>query len=524
MIAKFFRGGRTYKGAQNAIRYLLDPERVKNGTARLIKGDPATALNIIRGIGNKWKFTSGVLSFSELLQGPDADRIKKEIIEDFERVFFPGLQAHEYDIMWVEHTDKGRTELHFLIPRLHLTTGKAYNPYFVGRDFRKKDLWQDYINLKYGFTSPHDPKRQRATKEQNPRWKVTDRQLLQKQIDEYVADAIIYGLVNNRDDVVYLLEQSGLEVTRKGKTYISVKTPEMSKAIRLKGDYYAESFRSVAALERAARDRAAKHTADARADSRDAQTKRAEVREKLNTIVGAQAKYNRRKYADRNTQQPARPASGDREEYKTDNSNSINIDPARSGRRLRPAPLRPSSPSVRVKKLRERRDDGVGETLVRGITAARARTRAGILDFEQQLGEAEQQLEGLKQQLAAVGDAYDYRAATDDYRAAGPDFRGIAEAAARRRLGKALKGVAERFFVAVIGAVEHAVEAALRSAAEALKQTPADVDRSKDVREIIERAAKRKQEKPQQQEIEQPAPKVRDEWDEDEDMDLGLKM
>jgi len=124
MICKFFRGGRTYSGAKSAINYLLNEnERVAQGQAKVLQGNPDVTLNIIKNIKNKWKFSSGVMSFEELLD----DKTKKEIIEEFKKTFFAGLEDDQYNLLIVEHSDKGRTELHFLIPRIELRTGKAYN-------------------------------------------------------------------------------------------------------------------------------------------------------------------------------------------------------------------------------------------------------------------------------------------------------------------------------------------------------------------------------------------------------------
>jgi hypothetical protein len=40
----------------------------------------------------------------------------------FERVLMPGLDKDQYSILWVEHADKGRLELNFLIPNTELLT------------------------------------------------------------------------------------------------------------------------------------------------------------------------------------------------------------------------------------------------------------------------------------------------------------------------------------------------------------------------------------------------------------------
>jgi len=195
MICKFFKGGRTFGGAKSAVNYLLN-ERVEKGQAKVLFGNPNITLSVIKNIKNKWKFSSGVMSFEETL----SDMEKKEIIEEFKRCFFAGLEDDQYNLLIVEHTDKGRTELHFLIPRVELTTGKAFNPYWHQKDFAKKDLFQDYINAKYNLTSPHIAQKQNLikTKQPNKNWKKNE---LQEWIDKYITENVEQGLIQNADDV-----------------------------------------------------------------------------------------------------------------------------------------------------------------------------------------------------------------------------------------------------------------------------------------------------------------------------------
>jgi len=148
MICKFFNTGKSKSSASKQVNYLVN-ERVENGTAKVVVGDTNLTLKIINEIENKWKFNAGVMSFQERINSKQRD----EIIQKFRETFFPGLKEDQYNLLIVEHSDKNRTELHFVIPRIELTTQKAFNPYFVDRDFLKKDLFQDFINAKYNLTS-----------------------------------------------------------------------------------------------------------------------------------------------------------------------------------------------------------------------------------------------------------------------------------------------------------------------------------------------------------------------------------
>ncbi|MBT0803915.1 relaxase/mobilization nuclease domain-containing protein, partial [Campylobacter upsaliensis] len=114
---------------------------------------------IIKSLNFKHKVCAGCLSFEE--QNID-ENTKKEIMESFEETLLTPAMQGRYNILWVEHTDKGRLELNFVIPKIDLETQKSFNPYFHKVDFKRVDLWGDFVNLSYGFSNPKNP-----TKEQN---------------------------------------------------------------------------------------------------------------------------------------------------------------------------------------------------------------------------------------------------------------------------------------------------------------------------------------------------------------------
>lgn len=263
MICKFFRGGRTKKGARNAIKYLLN-DRVNKGQAKVIIGNPNTTLKIISSIENKSKFSSGVMSFEETI----SDEMKREIIGEFEKTFFAGLEEDQYNLLVVEHNDKNRTELHFIIPKVELRSGLSFNPYFVKKDFAKKDLFQDYINAKYQLSSPHQEDKQQITKEPNPNWEKDE---LKKWVDDFVIQNIEQGLIKNADDVAYLLEQSGFKIGRHGKEYIGLEID--GKKFRMKGKIYGKDFTGIGAVAEATTKRARQHIPITQTEFRELESK-----------------------------------------------------------------------------------------------------------------------------------------------------------------------------------------------------------------------------------------------------------
>jgi len=140
MIVKFFKyGSGDGKGAFN---YLLN-HRVEDGTSRVLRGNADLTLSIIQSLKTKRKYKSGCLSFEEK---DISATLKEEIMDLFEETIFPGITEENRNIVWIEHTDKGRLELNFVIPRVELSTFKAFNPYYHKTGDKKRfSLFRDYI-------------------------------------------------------------------------------------------------------------------------------------------------------------------------------------------------------------------------------------------------------------------------------------------------------------------------------------------------------------------------------------------
>jgi len=285
MIAKTFKGGKTSTGARATIEYLLN-DRVSQGTSKLLFGDTDITLKLISQAEKKqkWSWSSGVLSFEELIK--DRDTLDN-IINDFEKTFFAGLEKEQYNILWVLHEDKGRTELHYIAPRIELRTGLSYNPYFVKRDFIKKDLFQEYINLKYNFSSFRDS---REIVPRPPKWRETAKKKdIRKEFDNALIPLIESGIISSRQELIYQLEEWGFELNRTGKDYISV-VDENGKKHRLKGLIYGESFTSWGEVEKKIE---RERVATSNGTSKDFE----KIRTELNRIIEQQAHTNRERYS-----------------------------------------------------------------------------------------------------------------------------------------------------------------------------------------------------------------------------------
>ena len=204
---------------------------------------------LIQNISRKHKYLSGGLMFAK--DEYIVDTQKEEIMNAFEEVLFAGLARNQYNILWVEHHDKGRLELNFVVPRIELETGNDLDLYSHRRDLPLFDMWKNGINIKYQLSDPNDPRRARTISERTKVERgagsiVANRQNLDETLHKLVQD----GQIRNRAQMIELLEKSGYQITRKNEESISVKHPDIGKkALRLKGGIYSETFTSTRGIE-----------------------------------------------------------------------------------------------------------------------------------------------------------------------------------------------------------------------------------------------------------------------------------
>ncbi|WP_193551074.1 relaxase/mobilization nuclease domain-containing protein [Campylobacter jejuni] len=267
----------------SAINYLLD-KRVNQDTAKVLQGDEFLTRELIKSMTQKHKTCVGVLSFEEK---NISEELKKEIMESFENTLLTPEMKGRYNILWVEHTDKGRLELNFVIPKIDLESKKAFNPYYHPADKKRIETWGDYINLRYGFTDPKDPaKEQTIQGSKKAKELFKDYENLDKILHQQVADEVI----NSRDELITFLEQNNIEVTRKGKDYLSIKLPESKKAKRFKGSIYNEQFTSFAELREIRRE---KETRAKEYNRRDNEKELGRLEQELKELISFKSQFYR---------------------------------------------------------------------------------------------------------------------------------------------------------------------------------------------------------------------------------------
>ena len=237
--------------ARAAADYLLG-ERDAAGQPRegvpVLHGDPAVVAAIDDSLEFEDKYTSGVIAWA-----PD-DRPTEEQIEalldEFEKTAWAGLEPDRYAWTAVEHRERGGgVHVHIFATRCDLETGQSLN--IAPPGWRQTfDPLRDAFNDEHGWSRPDDPERARV-QQPGHRAHIEVSRLragLEHEADarellrDYLEQRVEHGMVRKRADVVTTLEAAGLEITRQGKGYVSVRNPDTGHRWRLKGELYEHDF------------------------------------------------------------------------------------------------------------------------------------------------------------------------------------------------------------------------------------------------------------------------------------------
>ena len=326
MLVKFLP---TYTGGGlGSINYLLNERRKAAGTAKVVKGDENLTRAIIKGVSFRQKTCFGVLSFEEKHDFLTEEQ-KLKIIKDFEHALLGDYMLERTNRLWVEHSDKnGRLELNFLIPKIDLASGKSFNPYLALFDQHRIDLIKRMINDEYNLSSPDDPAREQTISANKKN--IGHYQNL-KEFDKKLHDLVGQGYIKNRDHMIELLNQSGIEVTRSTKKSITVMLPNQKTKNRLKGGIYDANFTGAQALGELSQSSSRRIR---EFHNRNPQEELKGNRQKLEELIRKRNKFNRQKFGippSRDNIEPKQEQKMDISAHgydSVDNRNSIGISDA----------------------------------------------------------------------------------------------------------------------------------------------------------------------------------------------------
>jgi uncharacterized protein YihD (DUF1040 family) len=218
-----------------------------------------------------------------------SEKAKFEIMRRFEKMTFAGFERDRYDILWIEHTDKNRLELNFVIPRIELSTGKAFNPHWHQKDQKKLLLFQDIINSEFGFSNPFAATKQKTLiqKLKGLSEKGKKREEFKRELHDIIVDRIELGTIKSRDDILKFLTDAKIDF-KKRKNSITIIRDNKQK-IRFQGIIYKEDYDGNREIKEIKRELESKHR------SRDAD-ELARAKRKLEEIVSYQANRNIEQY------------------------------------------------------------------------------------------------------------------------------------------------------------------------------------------------------------------------------------
>ena len=243
--------------AAHASAYVLDKfDHLGNIRAGVdvLRGDATTFNAICDSSPHLWKYTSGVIAWSK--EDSPTDEQIKEVLDEFEKHAFSGLEQSQYHLFAVLHTDDdGSKHIHVLAPRLDIQSGKSLNIAPPGHE-KHFDSLRDYFNTKYQWSRPDDLLNSQTTQEPNHIAKLNAqaKKILNEQdltnlkksqfckaIDNYVKTLLKTQTVKNRAEIVSCIEQlEGVASVRAQQT-VTV-TLNNGKKHRLSGDFYHEQF------------------------------------------------------------------------------------------------------------------------------------------------------------------------------------------------------------------------------------------------------------------------------------------
>ena len=195
---------------------------------------------LINGINRKHTHTSGVISFAQE-DAPTREELF-DVIKDFKDHFFAGLEPDQFDITFVRHSHLDREEIHFVTPRMELTSGKELNISPPTESHAYKERFVKAWNYEKGWADPSDPDRQREISHQ-PVKPGHGFKLMKHREDvlNFVKDGMSDGTIFDRPSLIAALKNEGVKINRESRDYISIENDEGVK-IRMKGQFFKENW------------------------------------------------------------------------------------------------------------------------------------------------------------------------------------------------------------------------------------------------------------------------------------------
>ncbi|WP_394198884.1 relaxase/mobilization nuclease domain-containing protein [Litoreibacter albidus] len=265
MLIKFFRNGKGagagpvgYLVADSVLAYDDNRDLIRDADGQpvtvtrdplpeVLRGNPERTEALIDASRHQWTYRAGVISFAAV-DAPTEEQ-QAEVMDQFERLAFAGLDPTQYEVLWVRHTHEDRVELHFCTPRLELTSGRSLNIAPPGYE-KAFDSLRDVMNQRHGWADPMELER---TQEVRDTIETPTRAQGRDELHAWLQDQISVGLITDRASMVDALADAGFDLPRVGKAYLTAQDPDTGERWRLKGEIFHEDWQADTAEREAER-------------------------------------------------------------------------------------------------------------------------------------------------------------------------------------------------------------------------------------------------------------------------------
>ena len=246
MITFLAQGRGNIHVAVNYCAGAVDANGMVRDEVRVLRGSPKLVEEVAASLTFTEKYKSAVVAWAPG-DIPTEDELQ-QFLDDFAEVSFAGLDQTRFCWTAFLHVAPHKIDMHILVANVDLDTGKHFNAAPPGwqKDFDPlRDMW----NYRKGWARPDDPLRARPW-QPGKRSRITAARVraglavepdTKKVLGEMLLDRVVRGQVTNREDVLAALKEFG-EITRAGEDYISVKLPNLVKAVRLRGTLFQRDF------------------------------------------------------------------------------------------------------------------------------------------------------------------------------------------------------------------------------------------------------------------------------------------
>lgn len=202
MLLKFLKPGAHQE--PGSINYIM-----KNPTALVLRGNPSITQLVIENSphGMSQRFVSGVVNNLINLDS----KYDELLLDELESMFLGGRPKSAMPWCAVQHTDKGKREIHFVVPFYDLLFGKWIHPYVDRTDRKTYQAWVECFAIRHNLDVPQDKLRKKPPFQHLRNIRKSDREFL-KEVWKFVRAKVKRKTIKSREDLKYELIKKGHEV------------------------------------------------------------------------------------------------------------------------------------------------------------------------------------------------------------------------------------------------------------------------------------------------------------------------